>query len=232
VDWNRAIGKVLAIHGANDGGITTYYNTVQLVSAVNAVRPAYAYGAIIPVYGHDSSLWALGYTPSTRAPFTFAWDGITPTSKNINIYEFWMACRNANFLFSTEIPPTIPPTNDPLKAIAVISVVDKAVTLDSTTSTGPVASCDWYITTDAGIYVNNISAQGLNPASRTLTVMFDPGNYVAQLTLHSPDGSKSIDTRNFSVGSVVVPPTPAFPVVLTDGGFTYTLLANGTFTYI
>jgi hypothetical protein len=172
-----------------------------------------------------------GYTPSNRWPFAFKWDGKTVTTKNINMYEFWIASRNSNFLFANSGGSVAPvPAGGVLLAVPVISVSGNNATLDSTTSTGAVATCDWYITDANGNYKNNISAQSLSPNSRKLTAAFLPGNYIARLSLWGPDGSKSVVSQNFSVGSIT-PTPPVFPVVFTQSGITYTLAADGTFKY-
>lgn len=236
MDLTKQVAKVWAFHGTSDTApLTNFQNSINMVNAINAVKPGYAF---YMGYACGHGCWDAEFNPSNRKPFAFAWDGKTVTTKNINPYEFWLACLESNFLFATSGTGTIPapqptPVSGTLKAVPVIIVGASDVTLDSSSSTGSVASCNWYVTTDKGAYFS-LSGIGLRPSDRKVVVQLKDikaGNYIARLDLQSADGSKSSVSQNFTVGAPTPPAGPIFPIVIPFNGFTFTLTADKTFTY-
>lgn len=219
INWNNLIAKVWAIHGNSDTDpLTTFWNSIQVVNAIDAVKNGSAGLTLVPGEGHDATLWSLWYNPSNRVPVAASWDGgnsITP--KTINVYEFWLACKNSKLLFIAATPSpgssaSNTPTSTPVaasatKSIPVVTSNGNIVSFDGSGSTGKIGSSDWYITDSGGKYVN-ISALGVNPGLLKTSVTLPNGVYNARLTVWDSSGGYSVNSVSFTVSAVAQPTGP------------------------
>jgi hypothetical protein len=217
IHWANAKGKVWAFHGTLDGGQTAYQNSINCVNAVNAVYPGDAYLTSLQGGGHGP--WAPNYDPATTTSFMFAWDaGKAAYYKAINIYQFLLACKNANFIFQTSgttagINPT-PPVSVATKAVAAISLSGNTLTLDATGSTGngSIAASGWFVGDANNAYVKPqsvVSGQMDNgkgiPAPTVITL--PNGSYNISLTVYDQYGGKDKKTIPVTVGAIITGPT-------------------------
>ena len=132
-DWKTNLkGRLLAMHGTSDGGQTPYSNSVSAVDTCNAAinKSAYLYSDNT---GHDS--WNIKYDPATK--YKFPWLNQIPLS----IYEWMLSVvSKPTELFTASGTAagtggtTPPPPMTATKAVPVVTIVNGAATLDSSTS--------------------------------------------------------------------------------------------------
>lgn len=215
---NNIRAKVWAFHG-NQDGTCDHKNSVVSVDAVNAVKKGYAY---LTTYPGDHGSWGTYFNPSYRETFG---------GKSMSIYEWFLACKNSNILFTASGTEnsgggTIVNTMGATKAVLAVTVANNIATLDITGSVfddKPNIPGTFYFTvlpsnggTTAQILPDN---NGVKGDGKIRTFKAGQGSYKVFLNIQSSYGAKDITAVDIDVpatGTVppVIPPVVVPPVII------------------
>jgi hypothetical protein len=202
VDWKRLKAKVQAYHGIQDAGQTSYYNSQNLVKAVNVVKQGYA---SLYQYNGGHSGWGQFLDYNFSQPVS-----INGINKKLNNYELALAFTGG-FIYgsSVVIPPIV---STAAKATFTVKISGNAVTCDPTGSVA-TQSYDWFTgdsTLKSYVKPELVSAAlgGNNTNPIPITFTFKPGVYAIKLTCQDKAGFSSTFIQKVSVGTVVVIPPP------------------------
>lgn len=234
IAWPNLVGRVWAMHGdADSTGITNNGNSVKAINQVNGAINGRGYYSTWPA---THCCWDTVYIPTYRKVLPVTANGVTVV-KSMNMYEFWLACRNAVIKFTTSgTDAGISGTNStimPAKAIAKVTYnkANKSFTLDGTGTTGDAGSFRWDYTAPVGVstpWWADGRADGGSPISIKMLQNIQPGTWMLKLSVQdklnaltqdiitmqvNADGSSSIITG----GTPTPPPVdvpPAKPKVL------------------
>lgn len=215
-DWGvaKGRGKLLAFHGALDGGITAYLNSVNIVKAINAVEPGTAFLITKPGEGHSG--WANNYGSKFPIPGFGTTDWLTWASvTSLNPTQLFTATGTEGSGGGTTPPPV---ATTPTKAVPVIRIVNGTAVLNSNTSVinqkqGSFENGSWKITPAAGTGAIDV---GADFADKTVAGFKTNTTYTVSLTVRDHLGASSVvsvslttdATGSYNPGVVVVPDSP------------------------